>query len=205
MRPKGARLRMLLGVLCADAMLERHLSNQEFYRLAAEERDIDRARKAVYVAIHRLRELLGPGAIVTDGETPHLDMLAVRVDLVDASRLLRDAQAASLEGAWLRASTSLLATLDITRGEVPFPGLYDSYFEGAREDFEGMLRSTVMRVARGLLSEGDPETAEEVLRRATVAMPEDDGLSDLLCEALVALGSRAEAERVRRVRAAAEV
>ncbi|HVK38321.1 MAG TPA: AAA family ATPase [Candidatus Kapabacteria bacterium] len=205
LRPKGARLRMLLGVLCADAMLERHLSNQEFYRLAAEERDIDRARKAVYVAIHRLRELLGPGAIVTDGETPRLDMAVVRVDLFDAAALLRDAQAASLESAWLRASTSLLATLEITRGEVPFPGLYDSYFEGAREDFEGMLRSTVVRVARGLLGEGDPETAEEVLRRAVVAMPEDEDLSDLLCEALVGLGNRAEAERVRRVRLAAEV
>jgi DNA-binding SARP family transcriptional activator len=203
-RPKGARLRALLGVLSADAMLERHLSNQEFYRLAAEEHDIDRARRAVYVAVHRLREILGAGAIVTDGETPRFDRRIVAVDVVEASALLRDAHDASLDGDLLRSSTSLLATLDITRGDVPFPGLYDDYFEAAREDFDGLLRATIVRVARGLLVEEDAETAEEVLRRALTAMPEDEDLSELLCEALIALGRRAEAERVRREREAIE-
>lgn len=199
-RPKGARVRALLGVLSANAMLERPLSNREFYTLAAGERDLDRARRSVYVAVHRLREMLGVAAIVTDGETPRFDPRVVHVDVVEASVLLHDAHDAARDDAWLRASTSLLAALDITRGDVPFPGLYDDFFEAAREDFEGLLRATAVRVARGLMIEGDPETACDVLERALTAMPEDDTLGDLLCETLIALGRRTEAERLIRER-----
>jgi DNA-binding SARP family transcriptional activator len=197
-RPKGTRLRTLLGVLSADAMLERKLSNAEFYLLAAEEDDLDRARKSVYVAIHRLRDLLGRDVIVTDAETPRFDCARVSIDIVDASIALRDAKDAALDRDWLRASTSLLASLEIAHGEVPFPGLYDDFFEAAREDFEGSLHATVLRVARGLMHEGDPDTADEVLRRALVAMPGDEELAELRCDALAMLGRRIEVQRLRK-------
>jgi DNA-binding SARP family transcriptional activator len=203
-RPKGARLRQLLGVLSADAMLEHRLTNPEFYMLAAEEQDIDRARSTVYMAMHRLREMLGPGAIVTDAETPRFDRELVHVDIVEASARLHEARSAARDREWLRASTALLEAFELIGSEVAFPGLYDDFFEAAREDFEGLMRATAVRVGRGLLAEGDPENAEEVVRRALEAVPEDEELSELLTETLVALGRRTDAALLRRRRIAVE-
>jgi DNA-binding SARP family transcriptional activator len=196
-RPRGARLRTLLGLMVADRMLEKPLSNREFYSLAAGEEDIERARNTVYAAMHRLRESIGAEALLGDGEKPGLNHDLVEVDLLEAQRLLRKASASVREGEWRHASASLLLALGITRGEVPFPSLYENFFEAAREDFENELRTTIIRVARGLLQEGDPTIAEEVLRRAFDTMPDDEDLAELLCSALAQLGRRAEAERVR--------
>jgi hypothetical protein len=47
------------------------------------------------------------------------------------------------------------------------------------------------------LLQGDPGSAEEILRAGCRAMPEDEEMEDLLCDALVALGKRVEAQRIR--------
>lgn len=196
-RPRGARVRALLALMVADRMLERPLEHREFCRLASDNQDdSEHARKVVNISVFRLRELLGQEAILTDAETPRLNLEKVQVDLLDADALLDEVEEAMGKGSLMRAHTALVKTFEITRGEVPFPSLYDGFFEAAREDFECRLRDAALDVARGLIYEGDLTNAEEILRRAHTTMPEDRELAELLREALHRLGKRAEAELV---------
>jgi DNA-binding SARP family transcriptional activator len=197
-RIRGARLRTMLGLLVANRMLDKPLGHREFCQLAAGgELDPELARKTTNQAVLRLRESIGADTVVTGTETHELNLDRVRVDLLEADRLLREAIAAERERALIRAVPALMEALELTHGEVPFPGLYDDFFEALRSDFEHRLRSAVIGVARELLREGDPVSAERVLRGAFEAMPEDEELTDLLCDTLAALGERAEAERIR--------
>jgi hypothetical protein len=196
-RPRGARLKTLLGIMVADRMLDSPLSNREFYTIAAGDDDIERARNTIYAAMHRLRDIVGTGAINTDGETPQLDQGRVGVDLLEAHALLREASTAARQGSWMRAFTALRNALAIIGNEVPFPTLYDNFFEAAREDFENRLRRTIIAVGSGLLREGDATHGEEVLRLGTEAMPEDEEITELLQSALLTLGKRTEAERLK--------
>ncbi len=198
-RPRGARLRTVLGLMVADRMLDTPLGYREFCRLASGgEDDPERARKMVSMAVLRLRESIGLDMIRTVGETPELDVARLQVDLLDAQRLLREATRAARSGGGLkRAFPLLLEALVLVGGEVPFPKLYDDFFEALRADFDYTLRAAVIEVGSGLLREGDPSAAEEVLRRGSEAMPEDEEIADLLRRALEAQGKRVEAERMR--------
>jgi hypothetical protein len=197
-RPRGVRLRTLLGLMVADLMLEAPLSQREFCRLAAgEAQEFEDARKTVNLAVHRLREIVGHEAIITDRETPRLNLDLLDVDLLRAHRLLDEAESALREGSFNRAFAPLTGALDITHGEVILPTLYDEFFEAVREDFENRIRSVIIRAAKGLLRDGDAAGAEGVLRRAFAAMPEDEELAMILAETLTQLGKRTEARRVR--------
>jgi DNA-binding SARP family transcriptional activator len=197
-RVSGARRRTLLGLMVADRMLDKPLDQGEFRRLAAGgEEELHNARKAMNMGVHRLREAIGDDGVLTDEETPRLNMERVQVDLLDAVGLVRAARDAFREGAMLRAWPALVQALEITRGEVSFPTLYDDFFEAAREDFEFELRSAIIDISRGLLAEGDAAAAEQILRRGFDAMPEDEEVSELLCRALESSGKRTAAERVR--------
>jgi hypothetical protein len=199
---RGVRLRTLLGLMVVDQMLDRPFSYREFCRFAASgEEDQERARKMMNMGVLRLREAIGTDAILTSAETPRLNPAYVRVDLLEANRRLREGAQAAREGALVRAVAPLVEALDLTCGQVPFPGLYDDFFEAAREDFEFGLRSAIIDVSQGLLREGDAASAEQVLRRGFDAMPDDEEIAELLRETLIELGKRIEAERVR-VRAA---
>lgn len=194
---RGGRLRVLAGLLVADRLLSRPLAHREFCRIASGEEDPERARKTMNGAVMRLRELLGEEAITTEGETPGLNLSLLSVDLLDVVRLCRDAVEAMRSGLLSRALTEIRQALDIWNGDVPFPTLYDSFFEAAREDFENRLSTTATTVARALLAEDDPAGAGEILRRAAVVMPGDDTIAQLLIEALERSGYKADAERVR--------
>ncbi|MCE7934618.1 MAG: hypothetical protein DYG96_08490 [Chlorobi bacterium CHB2] len=196
-RPRGARLKIILGLLTADRMLEKRLTNREFYCIAAGDDDLETARTTVYSAMHRLKEIVGPDAILTDGETPELDLSRVHVDLLEAHALLTEAIAAMRESAWMRARGPLIAALDIFGNRVPFPTLYETFFEAAREDLENRIRTTAIRVGRGLLLAGDAASAESVLRRALTTIPEDEELQQLLRQTLESLGKRIEIERMK--------
>jgi DNA-binding SARP family transcriptional activator len=206
LQPRGARQKSFLGAMVACEMLARPLERDEFLEAAGIENDDPKlARDAVNSAIYRLRELLGRDAIVTpaagtvqSGETPRLNFDLVQVDLVDAHRLLHEAVEAARQGALARAQGALLRTLEISRGEVPFPTLYESFFEAMREDFENLLRSTVIDVARLLLRESDGASAGTLLERAFAILPEDEEIAELYCRTLESLGRKAEAARVRR-------
>jgi DNA-binding SARP family transcriptional activator len=193
-RLRGSRLSILLGLMVADRMLGRSLAPNEFRRLAFQVNDPEYGRKMVNGAVWRLREIIGHDTVRTDGETPHLDLERVEVDLLEANTLLERARDAVRSGALMRAVPPLLAALRISRGEVPFPGLYEDFFEAARDDFETKLRRTVIDVATALLQEEDAARAEEVLRRASETIPGDEDFGALLHQALIALGRRAEAE-----------
>lgn len=196
-RVRGTQLCALLGLMSANRLLREPLSGSEFTAIVmGTERDPESARKSMNFAVFRLREILGSDAISTDGETPALSSDLVQVDLVLAHQHLRAASDAMRDGALLRAVPELMAALEISRGEVPFPTLYDEFFEAAREDFETELRATTLRVARALAREEDHNAAERILGRAFAAMPDDEELAELLQGSLVALGKRTEATRV---------
>lgn len=196
-RVRGTQLCALLGLMAADRMLARPLSSNEFASIVfGAERDPDSVRKSMNFAVFRLRELLGSEAISTTGETPALNPELVEIDLVIAHMHLKAAGGAMREGALVRALPELIAALRLSGGQVPFPTLYDEFFEAAREDFESEIRHTTIRLARALNREGDNGAAEEVLRLAFAAMPDDEEIAELLQETLIALGKRAEAKRI---------
>jgi DNA-binding SARP family transcriptional activator len=155
------------------------------------------ARKKRNMTIARLREAIGSDAIITGGETPVLNLERVEVDLLQADTLLRRTLAALRQRSLVRAYPLLREVLEMAGGDVPFPSLYESFFEAVREDFEFRLRSAIVAVGRGLLAEGDAAAAETVLRRGYAAMPEDEEISDFLHEALIAQGKHVEAERLK--------
>lgn len=194
---RGVRIRTLLGLMVADQMIGTSLTPQEFVLLAGEDEDPELARKKRNMGVVRLREIMGADTILTDGRTPRLNLDLVEVDLLRADELAKRSFAAAREGAWVRAQPLLLEALELSRGEVPFPTLYEGFFEAARDDFEYRLRSAVLDVARGLLREGDTGGAEDILRHAFAAMADDEEVAELFRDALVARGKRVEAERIR--------
>jgi DNA-binding SARP family transcriptional activator len=196
-RLRGARLRSVLGVMVAELLIPEPLEYREFCRIAAGEDDPESARKILNVTVFRLRESMGAEAIITGGETPRLNMEILTIDLVEAYRRIRSAAEAARGGTLVRALPMLREAIAMIGGEVPFPGLYDSFFEALRGDLELELRAAIIDVATGLMREGDAGSAEELLRYGTTTMPGDAALTDLLRTALVALGRRADAERVR--------
>lgn len=197
---RGGRIKLVLALMVADLMIDRRLTHREFVQLAGGDEDgddMELARKKRNMTIARLREAIGTDAIITGGETPVLNLERVEVDLLQADSLLRRTLAALRERSLVRAYPLLREALEIANGDVPFPSLYDPFFEAVREDFEFRLRSAIIAVARGLLAEGDAAAAEAVLRRGYLAMPEDEEVSDFLREALIAQGKHVEAERLK--------
>ena len=192
-RVRGARLCALLGAIVANGMLRKPLSHRDFCRLASGESDPEYARKMMNGAVWRLRDLLGQDAVLTDMELPRLNPQLVRVDLLMAHQALDAALHAEREGSLMRAFPFLLTALEIIGGEVPFPGLYDPFFEATREDLENLLRTAIIRVGTGLLEKGDPARAEEMLNKGMEVIGEDEEITRLLARALVALDRRAEA------------
>lgn len=195
---RGARLRTILGLMVINAMLPKSLSYREFCRLAAGgEGDPERARKMMSMGILRLREVIGEESILNDGETPMLNPDLIEVDLIQVRMLLNESVKALREGSLVHARAALLEALSLIRSETPLPGLYDPFFEAAREEFEIALRSSVIEVAGGLLHEGDPASAQGILQQAFEMMIEDEEIVQLLQRTLDAQGKRMEAERVR--------
>lgn len=203
---RGGRIVTLLGLMIANEIVKSPLSHREFRTLAAGgeiEQDPERARKTMNMAVLRLREAIGYDAVLTDRETPRLNLGNVSVDLLEARDMIGSAREALREGALARSHGPLMRALEISGGDVPFPGLYDEFFEALREDFETGLRSIVVDVATKLLREGDNTRAEEILARAFRAMPDDGEIGELLEQTLIALNRRSDAARVRMRTAAA--
>lgn len=201
LQPQGARQKAFLGALVASEMLDGTLGRAEFLdALGIGSDDSKRARDAVNSALYRLREIVGRDAIIpaSGDEAPRLNRTHITVDLLDAYDLLRKAAEELRQGAVGRAGVAVQRAVAITRGEVPFPGLYDSFFEALREEFDTLLRSTLLQVARRLLREEDVAGASELLERAFAHVPDDEEIAELYRESLEAQGRRAEAERVRR-------
>ncbi|MCE7933512.1 MAG: hypothetical protein DYG96_02845 [Chlorobi bacterium CHB2] len=194
---RGARLRTLLGLMVIDQMLPQPLRYREFCRIAADgEDDPERSRKMMSMGLLRLREGIGDDAIATDGDTPRLNSALVRVDLLEAHTLIQEANAALRSNALTRAASLLARALDCTSGNVPFPNLYQNFFEAARDEFEIQLRSTLLAASTRLLQEDDPTTAEQLLNRGNRILANDEEIGELLRTALEAQGKKVEAARL---------
>lgn len=197
-RIRGTQLCTLLGLMTADHILDTPLSSAEFRNIImGSDRDLESARKSINFAVFRLRELLAPDAIVTGGETPSLNLDVVDVDVIRAGMHLRNAMEAYRDGGLLRATPQMLAALDISAGKVPYPTLYDEFFESARDDFESQVRTATISIAQALIREGDAENAERILGKAFAAIPDDEEIAELLSQTLLQLGRRTDAARVR--------
>jgi hypothetical protein len=199
-RLQGARARMLLAVMVANAMLDEPLSSAEFARLVAGDATmaIENARNIQKTTVHRLREALGQDAILTDGASPRLNPAIIEVDLLHAHAHVVAAREALRSTSPMQARVAILAALAIVGTEVVFPSLFDDFIEAMREDFENDLRTTTLDVARALMREGGAADATEILRLAASALPGDGGIAELLQQSLAAVGRRADAVRVER-------
>lgn len=196
---RGARLRSVVGLMVADRMLEPPLSYREFCRIASGgEDDPERARKMVNMALLRLREAIGDITLPDRvGDTPRLDPDLVEVDLLEIDQRLRNAIELAGRGSLMQALPLVIEGLTLLNEGIPFPTLYDEMFESLRADFEFRLRKAIIVVGGGVLYEGDVAGAEDLLRRGFEAIPEDEEIATLLCQALEQGGKRAEAGRVR--------
>jgi hypothetical protein len=198
MRLRTGRLRTLLGVLVADCMTRHRLRQREFWQIVAgADGDSERARKGTNLAVHRLRTLLGHDVILTTDETPRLNTDVVQVDLLRADARLKECRQALRDNMLIRALPALESALDIMGGEVPFPGLYEGYFEAVREEIEFGIRSAIIDLAERLLGENEQKIAETVLRRGFESLPGDEEIAELLQRTLTVEGEYVEAELVR--------
>lgn len=195
---RGVRIRTLLGLMVADRMIGTPLNQEEFLTLAGgKESDPEHARKKKNMAVVRLREIIGHHAILTDGPTPQLNIEIMSVDLLEIDGLVRRALEAVRRGTFVRALPLIEEAVTLYGGDVPFPTLYDDFFEAARGDFEGRMRRAVLEIGGGILGLGDPGGTESFLRKAFEALPGDEEIAELLREVLEHSGNRIEAERIR--------
>ncbi|MCB0712445.1 MAG: AAA family ATPase [Ignavibacteriae bacterium] len=196
-RLRGERICSLLGTLVLNELLSGSLDQVEFNRLATGEDDPEHARKILKVALFRAREAIGSESITSDDGKLSLNLQDIRVDLLELREALNRADDGLRRGNLVRALRTVREALDIYRGEVIFPSLYNSLFEAIRDEYEARLRHTVVALGDKLLEEGDPQSAERLLREGLMTIPVDDEISELLREALSAQGFFAEAERIR--------
>ena len=195
---RGVRIRTLLGLMVADHMIPTKLNPNEFLAIAGgAESDPEHARKKKNMAVVRLREIIGHDAIITSGPTPQLNLDLLQVDLLQLDSLVHRAQTALRQDAFVRALPLIHEALDIFNGEVPFPTLYEDFFEAVRGDFEYRLRNTIIGIGKGMLNMGDATGAEPLLRRALTALPGDEEIAELLGTVFEHTGNRIEAERIR--------
>lgn len=196
-RLRGARNQALLGLLVADAMLREPLEKMDFYRLATNDsEDPDRARRSMNVAVLRLREAIGTEMILTDGDTPRLNRDLCESDILEAYAALREARLRLREGGVADALRNIQQMMTLWQGQVPFPGLYDEFYESLREEFETRARDTVVAIAKRLLKEEDTTGAEQLLQQTFSILPEDEEVGSLLQTALLRQGKLADTQWV---------
>ena len=184
-RLRGARNHLMLGLLVADAMLKVPLTRNAFVALASGvSDDPERARRAMNMAVLRLREAVGNDIVLTDQEKPRLNADAVTVDVVEARELLTQADLHVRRRQLTRGVELLRRVFDISGGDVPFPGLYDELFENVRKEFEEDLLEVTEALAGRLLEEGDYEHALDLLNAASDVFPDAPSVEGLRERAL---------------------
>ncbi|MBC8144873.1 MAG: hypothetical protein H7X80_04750 [bacterium] len=198
-RLQGGRMRRLFAVLVAAQLLREDLESEELGELVAGEEGNEPEGRARIVrkTVHRLRELIGFETIRTVKSVPQLNLDVVRVDLLEANDLLERAFDALRRNAPLAAQHAILRSFEMTSGEVVFPSLYDSFFEAARDEFEGRQRRCALKVASQLVDEEATDEACALLRAALNALPGDEEIAEQLQACLHKCGRFLDAERVR--------
>ena len=196
-RLRGERVCACLGALVANKIFSRPLDQVDFNRLATGEADPDHARKILKVALFRAREAIGAESIISDDSGVHLNTSRVTVDLLELVDCLKHSEEFLQQGLLSRAVRYALQAIELYNGEVIFPTLYDSIFEAVRDEQEARVRNHLIRLAGQLLTEGDTHSAELLLRKGLIAIPEDEEFTELLHKALVLQGYYGDAEVVK--------
>ena len=197
----GGRMKTVLGLMVANQMFGQNLSLEECALLATgdELAETESARNNLYVRLHSLRSLLGRDSILSEtGHAPVLDTSRVRVDLLEVSELLKEAELLIARNQPGKGLHTVRQALQLLGGSIPFPGLYDDFFEAARSDFEVLVWDTVLTVAKELVRHGDRENPVDLLEQVLDLFPGDEDIAGYLCELLGVLGRKSHAERIRR-------
>lgn len=197
---QGARVRHVLGMMIANAMMPTPLSYADFRELATEkEGGEERAANYLRTLIARIRKMIGRENVITNGEEPpHLNLESTQVDLLKISDLLMQANDARHSRYPRKAKDAIVEALNILQDGPVFPGLYGEFFDAARLEFDRRLRDEVLGTAQFLEKEGDYVGAVEILRPAFRFTPFDDEITDILTNALDKLGQHTEAISTRK-------
>lgn len=196
-RLRGERVCACLGALVANQMFARPLEPVDFNRLATGEHDPDHARKILKVALFRVREVIGSDSILSADDGFQLNVSKVTVDILELVDSLKRSEESLQQGMLLRAVRYALQVIEKYKGDVIFPTLYDPVFEAIRDEQEARIRNLLIRLAQQLLTEGDTHSAELLLRKGLIVIPEDEEFTELLHESLVLQGYFGDAEVVK--------
>ncbi len=196
-RLRGERVCACLGALVADKMFSRRLEHVDFNRLATGESDPDHARKILKVALFRVREVIGSDSVLSSDDGVYLNTSKVTVDVLEFVESLKRSEDSLQQGVLSRAVRYAVQAIEMYKGDVIFPTLYDPVFEAIRDEQEARIRNVFIRLAQQLLVEGDTHSAELLLRKGLIAIPEDEEFAELLHESLVLQGYYGDAEVVK--------
>lgn len=198
-RFQGARLRRGVALIVAASLMKHPLSLSDFRSiLTGMFPDTEKAGNYTRTLLWRIRTVLGPNSIITDGEAPpRFSPTHVRVDLLDVMALLERCEQGLREARPRQAREALMQALRIIGSGPIYPTLYDEFFEAARLDFEVHLRVIVRSTVAMLREENDLQEAERLLRTALYTLPGDDELMEEQIEILQELGRNTEAVTVR--------
>lgn len=198
---RGGRMKSLLGLMTANSIAKKPLERVEFETIAAGEeggKDPELNRKTVGMAVLALRKLIGNETIIQDENGVYqFNKDLVSIDLVRAYKNIRSARKALSSGHLVKAREAMLSAAKLACQKVPYPTLYDGYFESAREDFETYLRNAIYDVAHALVNEEDYSAAEQLLRLGLDWLPDDEEISLLLEKCSIAIGESAAANAIR--------
>ena len=193
-RISGARARHVLGLLTAQELTHRRFTLEEFRTLATGMEESEEGANYLRIILSRLRRTLGNEAILnTPKEAPRLNLEQIRVDAIEADRLLRKGASAVRAEEPREAFDSVQKALQIAGGHTLLPTLYDDVFEDARREFEITMRTTSLALLELLQQEEDDEQAIRLLRLAAQAMPSDEEVCEMLADQLRLVGRHVEA------------
>ena len=192
-RPPGRQGRLLLAYLAINR--DRPCSRGELIDLLWPEAPPAAADTALSALLSKLRRVLGSGALVGRSNVRLVAPGAVTVDVEEAARAARRAEAALQDGAWRPAETA--ARQALTADPAAFlPDCDGSWVRDQRASLEVLRVRALEVLAEACLRAGELGEAEDAARAAVAAAPFRESSHRLLMEVHEAAGNPAEALRV---------
>ena len=192
-RPPGRQGRLLLAYLAVNR--DRPCSRGELIDLLWPEAPPAAADTALSALLSKLRRVLGSGALVGRSNVRLVAPGAVTVDVEEAARAARRAEAALQDGAWRSAETA--ARQALTADPAAFlPDCDGSWVRDQRASLEVVRVRALEVLAEACLRAGELGEAEDAARAAVAAAPFRESSHRLLMEVHEAAGNPAEALRV---------
>ena len=192
-RLPGRQGRLLLAYLAINR--DRPCSRGELIDLLWPEAPPAAADTALSALLSKLRRVLGSGALAGRSNVRLVAPGAVTVDVEEAARAARRAEAALQDGAWRPAETA--ARQALTADPAAFlPDCDGSWVRDQRASLEVLRVRALEMLAEACLRAGELGEAEDAARAAVAAAPFRESSHRLLMEVHEAAGNPAEALRV---------